>query len=177
VASATIAGAVSSGATGYALAVLGDIVVPTAGRAVALSLAAVSATVLAFNEFGALAFDTIGVRRQTSKLWIHKYGFTLAAALWGLHIGLGFTTRVTYGGYWALLAIVFAIGDARVGIAVMTAYWLGRALPLWLMPLLVPSATVSVNLGAVSDIRRRMVGVGLVVCAVAAVVLAAGAWR
>lgn len=54
--------------------------------------------------------------------------------MWGFHIGLGFATRLTFGGYWMLVAVVVALGEPLSGAAIMVAYWLGRTLPNWAAP-------------------------------------------
>jgi hypothetical protein len=61
--------------------------------------------------------------------------------MWGLHIGLGFTTRVTFGGFWLLVALALASGDPAYSAALMLAHWLGRSLPVWIGPTLVKSGS------------------------------------
>jgi cytochrome c biogenesis protein CcdA len=83
--------------------------------------------------------------------------------MWGMHIGLGFATRVTHGGFWALVAVALAIGDPVYGALLMLVYWLGRALPVWVAPRLLESTSDSI--GAIFDphsVYHRMAGFGLV---------------
>jgi hypothetical protein len=58
--------------------------------------------------------------------------------MWGLHIGVGFATWINYGGLWAVWAASLAIGDAEFGSALVGAFWLGRALSVWIGPAIAP---------------------------------------
>jgi hypothetical protein len=95
----------------------------------------VLALVLAARELGWLRFRLPGRERQTEKVWAHEFGFVTAAAMWGFHIGLGFTTYVRYGGFWVLTLAAFAVGEPGYGAALILLYWIGRAMPVWVMPL------------------------------------------
>ena len=57
----------------------------------------------------------------------------VAAGLYGVLLGLGFTTFVLTFGVFALAGIVFAVGEPAVGIAVGLAFGIGRALPIALV--------------------------------------------
>jgi hypothetical protein len=92
------------------------------------------ALTLAAREWGWITFRLPQCKRQTKKSWAHEFGFVTASAMWGFHIGLGLATRITYGGFLVLLAVVFASADVRYGLIVMLAYWLGRTMPVWLLP-------------------------------------------
>jgi cytochrome c biogenesis protein CcdA len=109
---------------------------------------ALLALVLAAREWGWIRFSLPERRRQTEKVWAHEFGFIGASALWGFHIGLGFATRVTYGGFWAFVALGLALGNPLYGATLMLVYWLGRALPLWLAPALNWSGSDSSHLPA-----------------------------
>jgi cytochrome c biogenesis protein CcdA len=98
---------------------------------------AVLAVILAVRESGWIRIHLPECKRQTEKLWAHQFGFVTASAMWGFHIGFGFATRITYGGFYILVATVFALGDSMYGVAVMLAYWLGRTMPVWLGPWLI----------------------------------------
>ena len=52
----------------------------------ALSLA------LAVREWGWINFYIPERERQSEKAWAHQFGFVMASAMWGFHIGLGFAT-------------------------------------------------------------------------------------
>jgi cytochrome c biogenesis protein CcdA len=131
---------------------------------------------LAAREWGWIDFRLPERKLQTERLWVHEFGFVTASAMWGLHIGLGFATRVTYGGFWVLVAIALALGDPIYGAMLMLVYWLGRALPVWLAPALLKSGSdTNQLLDMVSDHRlvyHRTVGITLVWSAVVIVLLA-----
>jgi len=135
-----------------------------------------AALVLAAREWGWVRFRLPERRCQTSKDWAHEFGFVMASAMWGAHIGLGFATRVTYGGFWILVAIVLAMGDPAYGVALMVVYWIGRALPVWMAPALLRSSSDAMELpGAILADRtlyHRLVGVTSVWAAGVAVLLA-----
>ncbi len=132
--------------------------------------------ILAAREWNILSFGLPERKLQTEKFWAHQFGFVGASLLWGLHIGLGFFTRITYGGFWLLAAIALSLGDPVFGAAMMSAYWLGRALSVWVAPLLLRSETGSVELTeAILDHRdalRRISGAALIWCSVISVLLA-----
>lgn len=55
--------------------------------------------------------------------------------MWGLDIGLTFTTYLTFAGPWLLLIVAVASANPTFA-AVLFGDWIGRVLSLWLMPLL-----------------------------------------
>ena len=57
----------------------------------------------------------------------------LAAALYGILLGLGFTTFVLSFGVWALAGISLALGDPAAGLVIGAAFGVGRALPVVLV--------------------------------------------
>ena len=75
------------------------------------------------------------IRRQVPERWRWTLPLPLACALYGILLGLGFTTFVLAFAVWALAGISFASGDLLVGIAVGLGFGAGRALPvLWMAP-------------------------------------------
>jgi cytochrome c biogenesis protein CcdA len=120
------------------------------------------AFVLAARDWDWISFPFPERRSQTEKSWAHEFGFVGASALWGFHIGLAFATRVTYGGFWALVALNVAIGRSSYGAILMIAYWFGRVLPVWLAPILNWSGPDSSGLvseiAAASRLYHRLAG-------------------
>lgn len=86
------------------------------------------------REMGWLPLSLPQRRRQTEKMWGNEFGLRTAAVMWGLDVGIGFATRVNYGGFWAIVAFVLLAYDSPLGPALMGCYWLGRALPVWMSP-------------------------------------------
>jgi hypothetical protein len=73
------------------------------------------------------------VRRQLPEHWRRLMPMPLAAALYGVLLGLGFTTFVLTFGVFALAGVAFAVGDPAIGLALGAAFGLGRALPVALV--------------------------------------------
>jgi len=75
------------------------------------------------------------IRRQVPERWRWIMPLPLASILYGLLLGLGFTTFVLSFAVWALAGVSVAAGSATVGVAIGLAFGLGRALPvLWIAP-------------------------------------------
>ncbi|HXP38504.1 MAG TPA: hypothetical protein VN817_12130, partial [Solirubrobacteraceae bacterium] len=62
------------------------------------------------------------IRRQVPESWRWTLPLPLACALYGVLLGLGFTTFVLAFAVWALAGISFASGDPLLGIAVGVAF-------------------------------------------------------
>jgi hypothetical protein len=75
------------------------------------------------------------IRRQVPERWRWTLPLPLACVLYGVLLGLGFTTFVLAFAVWALAGISFAAGDPLLGVLVGVAFGAGRALPvLWMAP-------------------------------------------
>jgi hypothetical protein len=70
------------------------------------------------------------VRRQLPEHWRRLMPMPLAGGLYGVLLGLGFTTFVLTLGVWALAGVSFAVGDTAVGLVLGLAFGAGRALPI-----------------------------------------------
>ena len=70
------------------------------------------------------------IRRQLPEHWRRVMPMPLAAALYGVLLGLGFTTFVLTFGVWALAGISLALGEPVVGVAIGLGFGVGRALPI-----------------------------------------------
>ncbi len=81
------------------------------------------------------------LRRQLPEHWRRVMPMPLAAGLYGVLLGLGFTTFVLTFGVFALAGIVFAVGDPAIGVAVGLAFGVGRALPIALVAPIADRAT------------------------------------
>lgn len=107
------------------------------------------------REARIISFPLPQRRRPSVGDW-REFGLLDAAAMWGAHIGLGFSTFVNYGGPYVLaVAILFHFGpSSRESSALMLAgcYWLGRAASSWLAPFLTHDRH-SVTMEVLRDIR------------------------
>ena len=123
------AGALAGGiATFGSLAELGSLA-HGAGGEVAYALAAALALAAAVLEARAAPILP-QVRRQLPEHWRREMPMPVAAALYGVLLGLGFTTFVLTFGVFALAGMVVAVGEPAAGIVVGLAFGVGRALPI-----------------------------------------------
>lgn len=150
------AGSVLSGAAmGGALGVIGrSLFAPATTAWYWLALSSV-ATILALREFGRIDFPIPQRSRQTAKTWYGRFGPIGAAWWWGVDLGSGLTTIVTFSGYW-LLAITAVMGGSPVyGALVIGLYGLGRASSVWLTPMVMGPILPS-SLGELLAIRPHL---------------------
>jgi cytochrome c biogenesis protein CcdA len=108
--------------------------IPPSGLAVTAIVVPLAVAATA-KELGWITVPLIQPRRQTNECW-KVHGRRVAGLLWGFDLGLLFTTWFTFAGTWLVPALAFATGKASFGAALFVAYWLGRALPIWLAPAL-----------------------------------------
>jgi hypothetical protein len=73
------------------------------------------------------------IRRQVPERWRRVMPLPAAAALYGLLLGLGFTTFVLTLAVWALAGVSVALGAPLTGVAIGVGFGLGRALPVVVM--------------------------------------------
>lgn len=163
----TAAGALASTAVGIALGLLGASLAAGIGEGWRVPFAlAVGGFGLA-RMLGAPRIPLPQWRRQTPEFWRFRLPMPITATLWGLDLGLVFTTWLTYPGPWFLAALA-VVGGSPMGAAVLFgAHWLGRAAWVWFAPYLLPSA-VSAPATALAIVRtvpllHRVHIVGLVV--------------
>jgi cytochrome c biogenesis protein CcdA len=140
----TVAGSVSAITVGILLGQIGRwLGGNTTTKLYVLSLVSL---ILAAREWGWMSFRLPERRCQTEKAWAHEFGFVIASAMWGFHIGLGFATWTTFGGFFVVVAFALVVANPMYGGVLMLVYWLGRSLPVWLAPGLLCSAPGTVLL-------------------------------
>lgn len=110
------------------LAMLGSLI-HGAGSTVALVAAAMIALLAAVAEVRGVRIAP-QIRRQLPEHWRRVMPMPVAAALYGMLLGLGFTTFVLTFGVWALAGISFALGVPEAGLAIGLGFGIGRALPV-----------------------------------------------
>jgi hypothetical protein len=122
-------GALAGGVVTFGgVAVVGALLRRTAGDAV-LPAAAALAVAAALAELRGVAIAP-QIRRQVPEHWRRTLPLPLAAALYGVLLGLAFTTFVLTFAVWALAGVTFALGRPTLGVAVGLAFGAGRALPI-----------------------------------------------
>jgi hypothetical protein len=125
-------GALAGGAITFtALAALGSLL-GGAGNDAALVVAATVALSCALGELRGVRIVP-QIRRQVPESWRRTMPLPLAAGLYGVLLGLGFTTFVLTLAVWALAGISVALGDVQVGLLIGLGFGAGRALPVVLM--------------------------------------------
>jgi hypothetical protein len=121
------------------------------------------------------------VRRQVPEQWRRVLPLPLATGLYGVLLGLGFTTFVLTFAFWALVGLSLLLSTPAQGLAVGLAFGIGRALPV---VLIAPIAHGSAGRRLVDAMAqqprmlstlRRAEAVGLLVIAVSVSVTDAGA--
>ena len=132
-ASATFAiGAMVGGVITFGgLAVLGHMAGPGAGG-VRAGLGVTIAVAAAIADWRGVKIAP-QIRRQVPERWRWSTPLPLACGLYGVLLGLAFTTFVLAFAVWALAGISFAAGDPLLGAVVGVAFGLGRALPVLMM--------------------------------------------
>lgn len=101
------------------------------GAAGPLAYAAAAAVALAAAVAEARGVPIVPqIRRQLPVGWRRRVPMPVAAAGYGVLLGLGFTTFVLSYGVWALVGICVALGNPDAGLIVGIAFGLGRALPI-----------------------------------------------
>jgi len=167
----TTSGLTVSAAVGATLGLLGQAVGLDGARSPVLLGGLLVGSLLAAREVGIIRFRLPERRLQTEKVWMHQFGVLGAATLWGIHLSLGFFTRINYGGFWVLSFLAMGLADPRLGALLIGGHWLGKALPVWLAPFMFQDTNDIRVLPAVladaGGLYRRLQGAGLL--AVAAV--------
>ncbi len=131
-------GAVLGGiATFGLLSTLGELIHGVGGQAAYLVAAAIAIAAAVAEARGTRIVPQI--RRQLPESWRWTMPLPLAAALYGVLLGLGFTTFVLSFGVWALAGISLALGDPAAGLVIGAAFGVGRALPVVLVAPVVDS--------------------------------------
>ena len=167
------AGALIGGAATFGgLALLGEAL--GAGGPAALAVAAAVALAAAVGEArGARIVPQ--VRRQVPESWRRRLPVPLAAGLYGVLLGLGFTTFILTFAVWALAGVSVALGDPALGLAIGLAFGVGRLLPV---VVLAPAAATGAGAAFHSAMAERprilrslraVDAVALTACAVALV--------
>jgi hypothetical protein len=93
------------------------------------AVAALIALAAAAGEAGAIRIIP-QVRRQVPESWRRVLPVPLAAGLYGVLLGLGFTTFILSFAVWALAGIAVALGDPQLGLSIGLGFGAGRALPV-----------------------------------------------
>jgi hypothetical protein len=126
---AFLPGAIAGGVVTFGvLALAGELLHGAGGRAPYLVAAGLAAVAAGLEAKGVRVVPQI--RRQVPEHWRRVMPMPLAAALYGVLLGLGFTTFVLSFGVWALAGISLAVGEPWLGVVIGACFGLGRAVPI-----------------------------------------------
>jgi hypothetical protein len=92
------------------------------------------------------------VRRQVPESWRRRLPVPLAAGLYGVLLGLGFTTFILTFAVWALAGACIAVGDPALGALIGLAFGAGRLLPV---VALAPAAGTTLGVAAHAAMAER----------------------
>jgi hypothetical protein len=126
---AFVPGAVAGGVLTFgSLGVLGELLHGAGGRAAYLVAAAIAVLAAVLEVRGTRIVPQI--RRQLPEHWRRVMPMPVAAALYGVLLGIGFTTFVLSFGVWALAGVSLAVGDPELGLLLGVGFGVGRAIPI-----------------------------------------------
>lgn len=174
----TTGGALASASVGMLLAGLGAAVaVGRLGTSTALAALSVIAGIAIAREAGLEGIYLLQPHRQTNPVWGKLLPDWIAAALWGLDVGLVFTTWFTFSGVWLLIMAAFMSASPAFAIGLLVAYWAGRAAPVWALPWALEHPNRTANLlGSLYDSHKTFQYLHVTAIALALVGMVAGAW-
>jgi hypothetical protein len=144
------------------LAVLGDAL--GAGGAAAAAVAVAALLVAALGDAAGRRIVP-QVRRQVPESWRRILPVPMAAGLYGVLLGLGFTTFLLTFATWALAAACLAVGTPATGALVGLAFGAGRALPVAVLALREDGAALLGERPGLLRGLRGAVAAALVACA------------
>jgi hypothetical protein len=126
---AFLPGALAGGLITFgSLAVLGDLLHGAGGRTSYLVAAGIALLAAVLEARGTRIVPQI--RRQLPEHWRRVMPMPAAAALYGVLLGVGFTTFVLSFGVWALAGVSLAVGDPHLGLVLGACFGIGRAAPI-----------------------------------------------
>lgn len=175
----TLAGTFTGAVAGALLAGAGRALLPPhAGHLAPLIGAAVAVLTLLVELYRPGSSTLQVARRQTRAHWgfQSRHGIR-AAGLWGADLGLLVTTWFTFPGAWLVIVLALSGRSVALGATLFAAYWVGRALPAWISPMLLPDPNATVaTLDAIAAQHSNARRIHLAVLGLLATVLVVGAY-
>jgi cytochrome c biogenesis protein CcdA len=111
--------------TGSLVGLLGGAAQALVGEHVLAVAVGAAGCVLLLADLGFLGLRTPTLRRQTSSAWYRERGARTAWGLWGLDLGLGFSTIRLSSLYWLMVLFVVAFVPPVLAPLVLAFYGLG----------------------------------------------------
>lgn len=153
----TLAGALSSALVGAVVGMIGQVVFSGVSDRAAVIMLTCVGVLGAAREFRLVRIPLPQLHRQTNGSWAKTIKRPLSPMLWGFDVGLGFSTWVMFSGLWFVTLLALISGSVALGIMLFLGYWIGRALSLWLGPLLMPNARATLTVLRVIHARFLIV--------------------
>jgi hypothetical protein len=126
---AFLPGAIAGGLLTFgSLAAVGELLHGAGGRTPFLVAAGIALVAAVLEARGTRIVPQI--RRQLPEHWRRAMPMPVAAVLYGVLLGIGFTTFVLSFGVWALAGVSLALGDPALGALIGIAFGIGRATPI-----------------------------------------------
>jgi hypothetical protein len=141
---------------GAGLGYAGALLLPPGGDAWRICIAVAVAILAVGHEAGLSWIPLPQLGRQTDGRWAKRRSAPVAAFLWGFELGAVLTTWFTFAGVWLLVAFAFLSASPAVGAGLFVAYWSGRALSVWIGPVLAEDARATPRLVASIDRQTRL---------------------
>jgi hypothetical protein len=123
----TVGAGASAAAVGVALGALGGSVGSPWGTTGQVALAAIAA-LYALREGVRLPIPLPNLRRQVPEWWRTFFSPSTAALLYGVELGTGFLTYLSFGTFVAVGAAAVASGDPLLGAVVCAPFGIARGL-------------------------------------------------
>ena len=123
----TLGATISAALFGAFLGGLGDVLGAPWGNGGLIALAAIAAIYAARELFG-LPIPLPDLDRQVPEWWRTFFSKNVAAFLYGIGLGIGFLTYLSFGTYVAVMTGAFISGDATTGAVICAAFGLSRSL-------------------------------------------------
>jgi hypothetical protein len=164
----TLGATLSAALFGAFLGGLGHVLGAPWGDAGLIALAVV-AGIYALRELFGLPIPLPDLDRQVPEWWRTFFSKNVAAFLYGIGLGIGFLTYLSFGTYVAVMTGAFISGDVRTGAALCGAFGLSRSLALPATSMIWSNA--STRLIAIGELRYASLANGLVCTTVASIAL------
>lgn len=153
----SVAGSVSSVVVGAFLGWMGRLLLPAQMSAVHFVVPLLVAATALARDLGWRQVPFPQLKRQTRSTWARRFPLPIPPILWGADIGLMFSTWLTFPAVWVFVVTALFTRNAAFAGALFMAYWLGRALSVWLAPLLMEDAcSTSQVLASIRQVRRSL---------------------
>jgi hypothetical protein len=114
----------SSAAVGAALGAIGAFFLTGRSRS-SLVLVGLVGVLAALGDLGIVSRPLIGLNRQTDRLWSDRFGERGGSFLWGIDLGLGFSTIRVASLYWVVALVTLTVASVPLGALILCCYGLG----------------------------------------------------